>query len=93
MTKINDIPAFYRQDEIKAQAAKAKAESQMREYLIDLNDTNIPAIIRQQIRQEIEANPDLQISVLKNQVQMFAKQTKQILAQVQKLNPRLANER
>lgn len=92
MTKVN-IPAFYRQDEIKKQIAKAKAEAQMRKYLIDLNDKNIPAIIRQQIQQEIEANPDLQISVLKNQVQMFAEQTKHILAQVRKLNPRLVNER
>lgn len=85
MTKAN-IPAFYRQDEIKKQIAKAKAESQMRKYLIDVNDKNIPAIIRQQIQQEIEANPDLQIFVLKNQMQMFAEQTKQILAEVQKLS-------
>lgn len=89
MTKIN-IPAFYRQDEIKKQIAKAKAESQMRKYLIDVNDKNIPAIIRQQIQQEIEANPDLQIFVLKHQMQMFAEQTKQILAEVQKLNKSLS---
>lgn len=88
MTKVN-IPAFYRQDEIKAQIAKDKAESQMRKYLIDLNDKNIPAVIRQQIRQEIEANPELQILVLKHQVQMFAEQNRQILAEVQKLNKSL----
>lgn len=87
MNKI--IPAFYRQDKIKAQIAKDKAESQMRRYLIDLNDKNIPAVIRQQIRQEIEANPELQILVLKHQVQMFAEQNKQILAEVQKLNKSL----
>lgn len=84
MNKI--IPAFYRQDEIKDQVAKAKAESQMRKYLIDLNDKNIPAVIRQQIRQEIEA---MQILVLKHQVQMFAEQTKKILAEVQNLNKSL----
>ena len=88
MNKIN-IPAFYRQDEIKQQIAKAKAESQMRKYLIDVNDKNIPAVVRQQIQQEIEANPYLQIFVLKHQMQMFAEQTKQILAEVQKLNRRL----
>ena len=87
MNKI--IPAFKRQDEIKDQVAKAKAESQMRKYLIDLNDKNIPAVIRQQIRQEIEANPELQILVLKHQVQMFAEQTKKILEEVQKLNKSL----
>lgn len=87
MNKI--IPAFYRQDEIKDQVAKAKAESQMRKYLIDLNDKNIPAVIRQQIRQEIEANPELQILVLKHQIQMFAEQTKKILAEVQNLNKSL----
>lgn len=84
MTKVN-IPAFYRQDEIKAQIA----ESQMRKYLIDLNDKNIPAVIRQQIQQEIEANPELQILVLKHQVQMFAEQNRRILAEVQKLNKSL----
>ena len=88
MAKV-DIPAFYRQDEIKKQIAKAKAESQMRRYLIDLNDKNIPAVIRQQIQQEIEANSDLQMFVLKNQMQMFAEQTKRILAEVQELNKRL----
>ena len=87
MNKI--IPAFYRQDKIKAQIAKDKAESQMRRYLIDLNDKNIPAVIRQQIQQEIEANPELQILVLKHQVQMFAEQNKQILAEAQKLNESL----
>ena len=87
MNKI--IPAFKRQDEIKDQVAKAKAESQMRKYLIDLNDKNIPAVIRQQIRQEIEANPELQILVLKHQVQMFAEQNRRILAEVQKLNKSL----
>ena len=89
MTKAN-IPAFYRQDEIKKQIAKAKAESQMRKYLIDVNDKNIPAVVRQQIQQEIEANPDLQIFVLKNQMQMFAEQTKKILAEVQELNKSLS---
>lgn len=88
MTKAN-IPAFYRQDEIKKQIAKAKAESQMRKYLIDVNDKNIPAVVRKQIQQEIEANPDLQIFVLKHQMQMFAEQTKEILAEVQKLNKSL----
>lgn len=88
MKKVN-IPAFYRQDEIKAQVAKEKAESQMRKYLIDLNDKNIPAVVRQQIQQEIEANPELQILVLKHQVQMFAEQNRQILAEVQKLNKSL----
>ena len=87
MNKI--IPAFKRQDEIKDQVAKEKAESQMRKYLIDLNDKNIPAVIRQQIRQEIEANPELQILVLKHQVQMFAEQNRRILAEVQKLNKSL----
>lgn len=84
MNKI--IPAFYRQGEIKAQIA----ESKMRKYLIDLNDKNIPAVIRKEIQQEIEANPDLQIFVLKNQMQMFAEQTKKILAEVQKLNNSLS---
>lgn len=45
---------------------------------------------KQKNKQEIEANPDLQIFVLKNQMQMFAEQTKKILAEVQKLNKSLS---
>ena len=83
------VPSFKRQDEIKAQIAKAKAEAQMRKYSIDLNDKNIPAVVRQQIQQEIEANPELHVLVLQHQVNMFAEQNKQILAEVQMLRKEL----
>ena len=63
MTKVN-IPAFYRQDEIKAQIAKDKAESQMRKYLIDLNDKNIPAVYRKQVKQAIENDSEVRAYVL-----------------------------
>ncbi|MBQ6110447.1 MAG: hypothetical protein IJL05_03635 [Alphaproteobacteria bacterium] len=72
------IPAFYRQDEIKANIKKEK----MTKYLIDLNDKNIPAVIRKEIGDEIGSNPELQMYVLKHQVSLFAEQTKQLLADV-----------
>lgn len=41
-----NVPAFYRQAEIKAEAEKLKKNQQP----IDVNDKNIPAVIRQQAK-------------------------------------------
>lgn len=41
-----NVPAFYRQEEIKAEAEKLKKNQQP----IDVNDKNIPAVIRQQVK-------------------------------------------
>lgn len=48
-----NVPAFYRQEEIKAEAEELKKNKRP----IDLNDKNIPAIYRQQAKKVAESEP------------------------------------
>ena len=84
MTK-NDIPAFERQDEIKAK----KEEIKINKYLIDLEDKNIPAYTRQQIRKELDSNVELRAKVFEMKYENMKKENVKLMSEIARLQKEL----
>lgn len=58
------IPAVQRKDEIEAE----KKALQKSKLFINLEDVNVPAVIRQEIKQKIENDPEVRAYVLERKL-------------------------
>lgn len=74
----SSIPAFYRQEQIKEAVVTLKKKSRKDKYCINYEDKNIPTVIRRQLEQELDKNPDLQRYVFKHDLLVFMKKFAQM---------------
>lgn len=78
-------PAINRQAEIKAELAELKKQN----LLIDLNDKNIPAIYRKQVKQQIENDSEVRAYVLGCKLDAMERENARLQAEIAGLKKEL----